>query len=55
MLIEDGSKNKLEAKSRKMQFMDFPHGVNGYLLYDSLTHKIRISKNVVFDERAVLG
>ena len=54
MHINASEQSKLDAKSKKMVFIGYPHGVKRYRLWDPLEKKTTISKDVVFDENLVL-
>ena len=43
-------RTKLDLKSRRCIFAGYTDGVNGYRLWDPTTHKIVISKDVIFIE-----
>ena len=45
---------KLEPRSFKCVFLGYKNGIKGCKLWCSETHKIIISKNVIFDENAML-
>lgn len=45
---------KLEAKSRKYIFLSYQFGVNGYKVWYLETNKLVISRDVVFDENAIV-
>jgi hypothetical protein len=40
--------SKLDSKSRKCVFLGYANGVNGYRLWDPTTHKVVISRDVIF-------
>ena len=43
-------RTKLDLKSKICIFLGYAHGVKGYCLWDPTTHKIVISKDVIFVE-----
>ena len=43
-------RTKLVPKSRRCIFLGYADGVKGYRLWDSTTHKIVISRDVIFVE-----
>jgi transposase InsO family protein len=47
--VPDQVRSKLEKKSNKMMLVGYEH--NNYRMYDPLTKKIVISRNVIFNER----
>lgn len=49
MLIKDVTNSKLDAK--KMIFIGYPQGTKGYLLFDPTTNSMKVSRNIVFDEK----
>ena len=52
MHVPDQLRSKLKPKSVKMIFVGYDGNSNNYRLYDPKTHKIKISRNVVFNELA---
>ena len=52
--VEATERSKLDPKSKKMTFIEYPQGVKGYLLWNSEATKSVISKDIIFDERSIL-
>ena len=48
--IPDQERNKLDQKAEKMRFVGYSLQSKGYRLYDDTTHKIKIRRNVTFNE-----
>jgi len=48
VLQQDGNNSKLDPKSRKFIFVGVADGTKGYRYYNSKTHQILTSRNVVF-------
>jgi hypothetical protein len=53
-LISKDQRYKLDPRSKRYVFVGYGDGVNGYILWDPTTHKLIISKDVVFDESSLL-
>ncbi|KAL9231947.1 hypothetical protein vseg_007105 [Gypsophila vaccaria] len=49
-LVQSGKRDKFEAKGRRCMFIGYPYGQKAYKLYDLETHKVFISRDVVFHE-----
>jgi hypothetical protein len=49
--ISGEDRSKLDLKSKKCIFISFKKGVKGYKLWDPVTHKVVISRDIVFDEK----
>ena len=47
---EDKTRSKLAPKSKKMVFVGFANGSKAVRYYDKTTRKIKVSRNVVFNE-----
>ena len=52
--IPNEERLKLDAKSRQCIFLGYQKGVKGFKLYDPKANKVVISRDVVFDEKAIL-
>ena len=48
--IQDTQRSKLDSKSKECIFLGYKKGVKGYKLSDPTSHKVVISKDVVFEE-----
>ena len=53
-LVEEAEQSKLDPKSQKIIFIEYPAGVKGYLLWNSYFQKCVISRDVIFDEKSIL-
>jgi hypothetical protein len=53
-LISKDHHSKLDPRSKRYVFLGYGDGVNGYQLWDPTSHKIIISKDLVFDESSLL-
>jgi hypothetical protein len=53
-LIPKNQCSKLDSKSKKYIFVGYDDVVKGYRLWDPTTHKIIISRDVVFDESPLI-
>ena len=47
-------RSKLDSKSKKCIFLGFEKGVKGYKLWDTMTQKVVISRDVVFNEKSMI-
>ena len=45
---------KLDAKSRQCIFLEYQKGVKGFKLWDPKANKVVFSRDVIFDEKAML-
>lgn len=54
MHIPSEERSKLDPKSRQCIFLGYQKGMKGYKLWDSKANKVVISRDVVFDEKAML-
>jgi hypothetical protein len=52
--IPSEERSKLDSKSRQCIFLGYEKGVKGYKLCDPTINKVVISRDVVFDENAML-
>ena len=52
--IAGEERSKLDAKSRQCIFLGYQKGVKGFKLWDSKANKVVISRDVIFDEKAML-
>ena len=52
--IARDERSKLDAKSRQCIFLGCQKGVKGFKLWDLKENKLVISKDVIFDEKAML-
>jgi hypothetical protein len=52
--VQSGERTKLDPKSRKCTFLGFEKGVKGYRLWDPVSKKKVINKDVIFDETFML-
>ena len=44
---------KIDAKSRQCIFLRYKKGVKGFKLWDPMGNKVVISRDVIFDEKAM--
>ena len=49
--IPECQQKKLDAKSRKLIFMEYPEGMKGYKLYNPESSSFIRSRDVIFSER----
>ena len=54
MHVQSGERTNLDPKSRKCIFLCFEKGVKGYRLWDLISKKKVISRDVIFDETFML-
>lgn len=54
-LLQDGHRHKMDPKSRRCVFIGYTAVPGTYRLYDPVTHKVIISRDVVFDETSSTG
>ena len=54
MHISSEERSKLDAKSKQCIFLGYQKGVKGFKLWDPKANKVVISRDVVFDEKAML-
>jgi len=52
--VQSGEWSKLESKSRKCIFLDLESGVKGYRLWDQVSKKNIVRRDMVFDESYTL-
>ena len=52
--VSSDERSKLDAKSKQCVFLGYQKGVKGFKLWDPKANKIVISRDVVFDEKAML-
>ena len=52
--IAGDERSKLDAKSRQCIFLGYHKRVKGFKLWDLKVNKVVISRDVIFDERAML-
>ena len=52
--IARDERSKLDAKSRQCIFLGYQKGVKGFKLWDLKANKVVISRDVIFDEKAML-
>ena len=52
--IPSEERSKLDSKSKKCIFLGFKKGVKWYKLWDLITEKVMISRDVVFDEKSMI-
>ncbi|MCO5565005.1 hypothetical protein L7F22_018675 [Adiantum nelumboides] len=50
--VPDELRTKLDSKAEKCVFIGYFVEQKGYKCYNFVTHQVRVSKNVVFDEMA---
>jgi hypothetical protein len=43
---------KLDDQGRKMIFIGYERGTKAYMAYDPVTQKVRVTRDVVFNEEA---
>ncbi|XP_073113605.1 uncharacterized protein [Elaeis guineensis] len=55
MWIPKEKRTKLDRNSRRCIFLGYAKGVKGYRLWDPTTHKIVVSRDVVFNEESFQG
>ena len=48
--VQRGERSKLDSKSRKCVFLGFEKGIKGYRLWNPISKKMVISRDVIFDE-----
>lgn len=48
--IPDGQRQKLDKKYRKLRFVGYSKESKGYQLMDDKTSKVRVSRDVTFNE-----
>ena len=52
--IAGEERSKLDAKSQQCTFLGYRKGVKYFKLWDPKANKVVLSKNVIFDEKAML-
>ena len=45
-----GALGKLEDRSKEMVFVGYKRGTKGYRCFNPTTHKVHLSRDVIFDE-----
>lgn len=48
--IQDLQRSKMDSKSKECILFGFKQGVKGYKLWDPTSYKVKISRNIVFND-----
>ena len=54
MHVQSGERSELDLKLRKCVFLGFEKGVKGYRLWDPISKKTVINRDIIFDEAFML-